>query len=79
MRVGPESAGAPPGAPFTWAAVPARNARRTTVIVLLLVVALGVARWVFQAASAFLFLMLLAWLLSGTCAEDLRTGHRRSA
>lgn len=64
MRVGPESAGAPPGAPFTWAAVPARNARRTTVIVLLLVVALGVARWVFQAASAFLFLMLLAWLVS---------------
>ena len=64
MRVGPESAGAPAGAPFTWAGVPARNARRTTVIVLLLVVALGVARWVFQAASAFLFLMLLAWLVS---------------
>ena len=64
VRVGPESAGAPAGAPFTWAAVPARNARRTTVIVLLLVVALGVARWVFQAASAFLFLMLLAWLVS---------------
>lgn len=64
MRVGPESAGAPAGAPFTWAAVPARNARRTTVIVLLLVVALGVATWVFQAASAFLFLMLLAWLVS---------------
>ncbi|MGB8379734.1 MAG: AI-2E family transporter, partial [Dermatophilaceae bacterium] len=64
MRVGPESAGAPAGAPFTWAAVPARNARRTTVIVLLLVVALGVATWAFQAASAFLFLMLLAWLVS---------------
>ena len=64
MRVGPESAGAPAGAPFTWAGVPARNARRTTVIVLLLVVALGVATWVFQAASAFLFLMLLAWLVS---------------
>jgi predicted PurR-regulated permease PerM len=44
--------------------VPARNARRTTVIVLLLVALLGVAVWVFQSASAFLFLILLAWLVS---------------
>ena len=63
-RVDPESAGAPAGAAFTWAAVPARNARRTTVIVLLLVALLGVAVWVFQSASAFLFLILLAWLVS---------------
>jgi predicted PurR-regulated permease PerM len=63
-EVDPEWAGAPAGAAFTWAAFPARNARRTTVIVLLLVVLLGVAVWAFQSASAFLFLILLAWLLS---------------
>jgi predicted PurR-regulated permease PerM len=44
--------------------VPARNARRTTVIVLLLVAALGVSVWAFRSASAFLFLILLAWLVS---------------
>lgn len=63
-RSQPESAGAPAGAAFTWAAIPAQNARRTTVIVLLLVVLFGVGLWVFQSASTLLILILLAWLVS---------------
>ncbi|HYN30221.1 MAG TPA: AI-2E family transporter [Dermatophilaceae bacterium] len=40
------------------------SARRTTLIVLALVVALWVASWAFSALGSFLFVLLLAWLLS---------------
>jgi predicted PurR-regulated permease PerM len=42
----------------------APSARRTTVTVLALVVALWVGTWAFQALGSFLFVLLLAWLLS---------------
>lgn len=47
-----------------WVAIPAQNARRTTVIVLLLVIALSIGAWIFTSIGSFLFLLLLAWLLS---------------
>lgn len=47
-----------------WVAIPAQNARRTVVIVLLLVVALWIGAWMFSSVGSFLFLLLLAWLLS---------------
>ena len=47
-----------------WVAITAGSAKRTAVTVLLLVVALWVGLWAFNALSSFLFLLLLAWLLS---------------
>jgi predicted PurR-regulated permease PerM len=47
-----------------WIAIPAQNARRTTIIVLLLVVALWIGAWMFSSLGSFFFLLLLAWLLS---------------
>lgn len=57
-----------PGVPFDnearWIAITPGNARRVTFIVLAAVVLLSVATWAFQAMSSFLFLLLLAWLVS---------------
>ncbi len=57
-----------PGVPFDnearWIAITPGNARRVTFIVLAGVVLLAVATWAFQATSSFLFLLLLAWLVS---------------
>jgi predicted PurR-regulated permease PerM len=47
-----------------WVAIPAQNARRTAVVVLLVVVALFIGTWMFNSLGSFLFLLLLAWLLS---------------
>ncbi len=47
-----------------WVAIPAANARRTAVVVVLVVVALWIGVWVFTSLGSFLFLMLLAWLIS---------------
>ena len=47
-----------------WVAIPAQNARRTALIVVLVVVALFVGTWMFSSLGSFLFLLLLAWLLS---------------
>ncbi|MGO4602052.1 AI-2E family transporter [Terrabacter sp. 2YAF2] len=57
-----------PGVPFDdearWIAITPGNARRVTFTVLAAVVLLSVATWAFQAMSSFLFLLLLAWLVS---------------
>ncbi len=47
-----------------WIAITSANARRTAFIFLVGVVLLWIANWVFGATSSFLFLLLLAWLLS---------------
>ncbi|OFE17822.1 hypothetical protein BA895_13515 [Humibacillus sp. DSM 29435] len=47
-----------------WIAITSANARRTAFILLVGVVLLWIANWVFGATSSFLFLLLLAWLLS---------------
>lgn len=47
-----------------WVAIPAQNARRTALIVVLVVVALFVGTWMFSSLGSFLFLLLLAWLIS---------------
>jgi predicted PurR-regulated permease PerM len=47
-----------------WIAIPPSNARRIVVIILTAMVLLWVATWAFAAMSGFLFLLLLAWLLS---------------
>lgn len=47
-----------------WVAIPAANARRTAVIVVLIVVALWIGVWMFTSLGSFLFLILLAWLIS---------------
>ncbi|MFM6848403.1 MAG: AI-2E family transporter, partial [Terrabacter sp.] len=57
-----------PGVPFDdearWIAVTPGNARRVTIIVLTGLVLLSVATWAFHALASFLFLLLLAWLVS---------------
>lgn len=57
-----------PGVPFDeqarWIAITPANARRVTATVIGGLVLLGVATWVFDAMGSFLFLLLLAWLLS---------------
>jgi len=57
-----------PGVPFDeearWIAVTPGNARRVTIIVLTGVVLLSIATWAFHAMGSFLFLLLLAWLVS---------------
>ncbi|GAB3057685.1 AI-2E family transporter [Intrasporangium mesophilum] len=47
-----------------WIAMSPSNARRIVAIVLFSVVLLWIATWAFQAMGSFLFLLLLAWLLS---------------
>ena len=47
-----------------WIAITPSNARRVVLIILTAVVLLRVATWAFAAMSGFLFLLLLAWLLS---------------
>ena len=47
-----------------WIAISPKNARRIVVIVLSSVVLLWIGMWAFQAMGSFLFLLLLAWLLS---------------
>ncbi len=47
-----------------WIAITPSNARRVVIIVLVAVVLLSVATWAFHAMGSFLFLLLLAWLLS---------------
>lgn len=47
-----------------WIAITPGNARRVTAIVLGSLVLLWVASWAFNAMGSFLFLLLLAWLLS---------------
>ena len=47
-----------------WIAITSANARRTTFVLFVGVVLLWIANWVFGATSSFLFLLLLAWLLS---------------
>ncbi len=47
-----------------WIALTPGSAKRTAVTVILLIVGLWIGAWVFGALSSFLFLLLLAWLLS---------------
>jgi len=47
-----------------WIAISPKNARRIVAIVLSSVVLLWIAMWAFSAMGSFLFLLLLAWLLS---------------
>lgn len=47
-----------------WIAITPSNARRVVLIILSSIVLLWVAVWAFTATSGFLFLLLLAWLLS---------------
>jgi predicted PurR-regulated permease PerM len=47
-----------------WIAVTPASARRTAMTVALVGVGLLIALWVFSSVSSFLFLLLLAWLLS---------------
>lgn len=47
-----------------WTALPVVNVRRGAITVVLVVVALWVGMWMFTSLSSFLFLLLLAWLLS---------------
>ncbi|GAA2035505.1 AI-2E family transporter [Terrabacter terrae] len=57
-----------PGVPFDeqarWIAITPANARRVTATVIGGLVLLAVATWAFDAMGSFLFLLLLAWLLS---------------
>ena len=57
-----------PGVPFDegarWIAITPGNARRIIVTVFVAIVLLSVATWAFHAMGSFLFLLLLAWLLS---------------
>jgi len=57
-----------PGVPFDeearWIAVTPGNARRIILMVVIAIVLLSVATWAFHAMGSFLFLLLLAWLLS---------------
>ncbi|MEO7235870.1 MAG: AI-2E family transporter [Lapillicoccus sp.] len=48
----------------TWVAFSAASVRKATVIVLALLVALSIGFWAFNALSSFLFILLLAWLVS---------------
>jgi predicted PurR-regulated permease PerM len=63
-----EHSHAVPGVPFDdqarWIAITPGNARRVTAIVLGSLVLLSIASWAFNAMGSFLFLLLLAWLLS---------------
>lgn len=47
-----------------WVALAPGSLRRTVVAVFAAIVLLTIALWAFQALSSFLFLLLLAWLLS---------------
>ena len=47
-----------------WFAITPSSAQRTTIMVLTFVVLLGIATWAFNAMGTFLFILLLAWLLS---------------
>ncbi|MDQ2796765.1 MAG: AI-2E family transporter [Actinomycetota bacterium] len=47
-----------------WVSFTPSSIRRSGVIVLLLVVALFIGMWAFTALSSFLFILLLAWLVS---------------
>lgn len=66
-----------------WVAVTRSNARQVTFGALAGVVLLLVAVWAFQAVSSFLFLLLLAWLLSIAMEPMvlwlIRRGLRRGA
>jgi predicted PurR-regulated permease PerM len=66
-----------------WVAFLPSSVRRTVVIALLLVVALLVGLWAFNALSSFLFILLLAWLLSIAMESPVlaltERGVRRSA
>lgn len=48
----------------TWIEITPASAKRTATTVILLVAALLLGIWVFGALSSFLFILLLAWLLS---------------
>lgn len=68
-RTADQSAGRPPGPVGShdnpqWVAVTSQNVRRTVLIVLSSIVLLWIAMWAFSATGPFLFLLLLAWLLS---------------
>ena len=47
-----------------WIAITPGNVRRTVAIALVMLVGLQVGIWAFQSLSNFLFILLLAWLLS---------------
>ena len=47
-----------------WVAIMPSSARRTGIIVLSLIVALSIGLWAFSSLSSFLFILLLAWLVS---------------
>jgi len=61
---GPEKPGTAHEVRPQWIAITPGSAKRTGITMILLVVALWVAAWVFGALSSFLFLLLLSWLLS---------------
>ena len=62
-QVTPSVPGATQAHPL-WTALPVANARRVAVTVVLVVVALWMAVWMFTSLGSFLFLLLLAWLVS---------------
>ena len=47
-----------------WIAITPGSAKRTAITVILLIVVLWIAAWVFGALSSFLFLLLISWLIS---------------
>ncbi len=50
--------------PPLWVAITPSSARRAAVMVLSLIVVLSIGLWAFSSLSPFLFILLLAWLLS---------------
>lgn len=62
-REGAQLSGAVEGRP-QWIAITAASARRTAIIVLLLFILMTIGISAFSSLSSFLFLLLLAWLVS---------------
>ncbi len=50
--------------PPLWVAITPSSARRAAIMVLSLIVALSIGLWASSSLSPFLFILLLAWLLS---------------
>jgi predicted PurR-regulated permease PerM len=48
----------------SWFSITPASAKRTTIMVLALIIVLWVGVWAFQALGTFLFILLLAWLFS---------------
>jgi predicted PurR-regulated permease PerM len=54
----------PPHGQAQWIALTPASAKRTTIMVLALIIVLWIGVWAFQSLGTFLFILLLAWLFS---------------